>query len=358
MSVLQMLDAYLDHSSGPAALVLREELTSIEGPDGVFFPPTFATGEGFPGGYNIDGPADGENVCLVDTVGAQANRLEPMFGHPPYSDLVPQIQIRVGERLVSLLNAGHRAGDALVRCSALQEELEVAFKALLRGNASPLAKVAPTSLVFGVWDSRGTQAKAPRIVASTIRAYNVRRLTRSAQFVPAVEYVAEGLLDEPADKKTSDAYSARGFIHVPATGSHGGVIAKGGIRRDANVGLAALRSISVVGNPSATRDLQRYILGISLTAFTANTSSYLRQGCNLVQDPTKERRLEEVYPDGTRKPFALSHGATLEYARAAAQAFGVGESRTLDFDRDRAKEDIAGDGEKKKAKKAAKKEKK
>ena len=133
---------------------------------------------------------------------------------------MPQIVVKAGEKKVNILEAGHRAGDAIVRCSELQKELQDAFKAVLKGNAEPLAKIAPTSLVFGVWDSRDTQAKLPRLVASTIRAFNVRKLTRSAQFNPATEFVNDKLLDEPADKATKDAYAERGFIHVPATGSH------------------------------------------------------------------------------------------------------------------------------------------
>ncbi len=356
MSVLTTLDTYLD-DNGPAALVLRDELTSVEGPDGVFFPPTFAATEDrrFPGGYNIYGPFDGENVCLIDTMGAQANRIEPIFGKAPYAELVPQIGIRAGDRVVSLLEAGHRAGDAIVRCSILQEELQQAFKALLKGNATALANLAPTSLVFGVWDSRDTQAKAPRIIASTIRAYNVRRLTRSAQYVPATDYVGQGLLDEPTDSAGSKAHSERGFRHVPASASHGGVIAKGGIRREATLSLAALRLLSAGNDLERTSALRRYVLGIAITAFTANVSGYLRQGCNLVLDKDKAqpRRVEEVHPSGDRKPFILPHDGALAYAREAANAYGVGPSRVVDFDRERAKRDLAGDGEKKpKAKKA------
>ena len=70
--------------------------------------------------------------------------------------------MKAGEKEVSILEAGHRAGDALVRCSELQEELHDAFKSQLKGDDEPLAKIAPTSLVFGVWDSRDTQAKLPR----------------------------------------------------------------------------------------------------------------------------------------------------------------------------------------------------
>jgi CRISPR-associated protein Csb1 len=354
VSDLKKLDAYLE-DAGPAALVLRDELTAVEGPDGVFFPPTYAAGDNFAGGYNLDGDPNGQNVCLVDSVGAQANRIEPMFGKPPYAELVPQIGIRAGERVVSLLEAGHRAGDAIVRCSVLQDELQRAFKSLLQGDAAPLATVAPTSLVFGVWDSRDTQAKAPRLLASTIRAYDVRKLTRSATYLPAAEYVKDGLLDVPSEKAVSDRYSMRGFQHVPASAAHGGVIAKGGIRREATLSLAALRLLSAGSDADRTTALRRYVLGLTVTAFTANVSGYLRQGCNLVVDASKPqpRRIEEVYPSGERKPFTLSHQDAIQYARTAATAFGVGESRIVDFDKERAKRDVTDDGEKKaKGKKA------
>lgn len=354
MSDLSTFDAYID-DSGPAALVLREELMPVEGTDAVFFPPTYAKGDNFAGGYNIDGP-DGDNVCLVDSVGAQANRIEPLFGKELYAGLVPQISVKAGERELSLLDAGHRAGDALVRCSELQAPLQTAFKALLGGDATALAKIAPTSLVFGVWDSRDTQAKAPRLVASTIRAFNVRRLTRSAQYVPAFDYVGEEALPEATDKKAKDAYAQRGFIHVPASGSHGGVIAKGGIRRDATLSLAALRLLAAGRDAAATRKLRRYVLGLAMTGFTAPVASYFRQGCSLVLDPSKEspRRLEAVYPSGERKAVSLSHEDALAYARAAAEAFGVGESRTVEFDRARAQRDVTDDATKRAEKKAAK----
>jgi CRISPR-associated protein Csb1 len=260
---------------GPAALVVREYLMPVEGADGVLFPATYAAAEEkakFAGGYNIDtDERTGKNVALVDSVGSQANRIEVMFLPDKYdgryAKLVPQIVVTAGEKAVNLLEAGHRAGDALVRCSSLQQELQDAFKAVLRGDAEPLAKIAPTSLVFGVWDSRDTQAKLPRVVASTIRAFDVRPLHRSAQYNPAAEYVNEKLLDEPADKATKDAYAERGFIHVPAAWSHGGVIADGGVRRDATLGLAALRLLRAGDDAAKTLALRRYALGLALVAF-------------------------------------------------------------------------------------------
>ncbi len=356
MNVLAQFDYYL-LPEGPSALVLKQHMMPVEGVDGVVFPATFASGDGFPGGYNIDTDSSGRNVALIDSVGSQANRIEPLFMEERYKHLVPQCIVQAGEKQISILEAGHRAGDALVRCSSLQPELQAAFKAVKNGDASKLAKIAPTSLVFGVWDSRDTQAKVPRVIASTIRAYNVRRLTRSAQFNPATEYVTAQLLDEPADKATKDAYAERGFVHVPATGSHGGVIADGGIRRDATLGLAALRLLQADGNAEHTLALRRYILGLSLVAFTANSAGYLRQGCMLVLNPDKasENEFVEVYPNGTRAPCSVSHDAAVAYATAVAEAFGVGENRIVDFDKDRAKRDITGDGDAKKSgKKAAK----
>jgi CRISPR-associated protein Csb1 len=344
MSDLSRFDRYLS-DDGPAAIVIREHLMPVEGKDGVLFPATFASGDNFPGGYNIDGDPNGENVCLIDSVGSQANRIEPLFAKEKYAALIPQIVVKAGEKNVSILEAGHRAGDALVRCSALQKELQNAFIAVLKGNAEPMAKIAPTSLVFGVWDSRDTQAKLPRVVASTIRAYNVRKLTRSAQFNPATEFVNDNLLDEPVDKAMKDAYAKRGFIHVPATGSHGGVIATGGVLRDATLGLAALRLLTAGDDEKKTLALRRYILGLALTAFTFNPSGYLRQGCLLVLDPNKPREYVEVYPTGERKPAKITHDVALEYAESVAKAFGVGKSKTVEFDKERAKKDVKGEGD-------------
>ncbi len=351
----------------PAALVVREYLMPVEGHDGVVFPATFAAGDGFPGGYNIDTFPDGTNVCLIDSVGSQANRIEPLFAENDYAGLVPQIVIKAGEKRVNLLEAGHRAGDAIIRCSALKPELQSAFKKVVDGNAKPLANVAPTSMVFGVWDSRDTQAKLPRLLSSAIRAFNVRKLTRSAQYVPAVEYVNEDLLELPSDQKTKDAYAVRGFIHVPAAGTHGGVIATGGIRRDATLHLSALRLLTADQDKEKTRALRRYMLGLALTAFTYSPIGYLRQGCNLVLDPDKKREFKAVYHDGRREDVDVKHKEAFDYAKDAAKAFGLDIDRKMDyhkppdreveFDKELAKKDVAGDdasegGRKAKGKKA------
>lgn len=357
--VLTKYDAWLK-DDGPAALVIREYLMPVEGRDGVIFPATYAAGDGFPGGYNIDGPfngqPDGENVCLIDSVGSQANRVEPEFAKQKYRSLVPQITIKASdEKQVNLLDAGHRAGDAIARCTELATAIKDAFKDVLKGNAQPLAKIAPTSLVFGVWDSRDTQAKLPRIVGSTIRAFNVRELTRGAVYIPPFDYAALEVFSEQdrakAEGNKKSPLAQRGFVHNPASGSHGGVIATGGIRRDATLNLAALRLLKAAKNDPAP--LHRYILGLSLVAFTHPSAYvvYLRQGCTLVRDPDKKPEFVEVYPDGKRAPAGITHDAALTFAEAAARAFGVGAAKSVDFDKKLALADVAeAKGDKKSAK--------
>lgn len=349
MSDLTKYDNWLT-GDAVAAIVIREPLVPVEGADGVIFPATFAAAEDkkvFPGGYNIDPPEGEKNVCLVDSVGSQANRIEPIFAKPEYAGLVPQIIITAGEKSVNLLEAGHRAGDAVVRSTALQKKLQDAFKAVLKGNALDIARIAPTSLVFGVWDSRDTQAKLPRLVASTIRAFDVQKLTRGAVYLPALEYVNDGLVPAEMDigKGKDNPLSQRGYKHNPATGSHGGVIAKGGIRRDVTFSLAALRLLSVGDDVKQTLALRRYILGLSLVALTAPLTTYLRQGTNLVPDIDNKRTATIVNADGSRSSFAVTAEQALAFAKLAAAEFKVGESQTVKFDSDLAKKDIAGEAD-------------
>jgi len=336
---------------GPVALTLHQKLLPVEGEGGVIFPATFADI-----GYNIDKLADGTRVAQVDSVGAQANRMEPLFrrspqGRPPnpLADLVPQIEILLGnEKTISILDAGHRLGDAIVRASELSDEAQAAFRDLGSGDATSIAKLAPTSLIFGAWDSRGdTQVKLPRVVASVIRAWDVDVLTRSAQYNPAVNYAALGTFGEEETKKaaeeaekargtTKNPLAARGYVHVPAVKTHGGVIARGGIFRDVTVNLVALRQLG--GDNGAA--LRAYVLGLALVAATEPQDGFLRQGCLLTPDPEAPSVWKEVARDGARRSLALSPEAAVAFARAAATRFGVGTSRTVRFDAEKAKKDV------------------
>jgi CRISPR-associated protein Csb1 len=273
--------------------------------------------------------------------------MEPLFMREKYRHLVPQIVISAGKREVNILEAGHRAGDALLRCSSLQAELRNAFDQVLSGSAEALARIAPTSLVFGVWDSRDTQAKLPRVVGSTIRAFNVRKLTRGAVYIPPLDYSELDVFSEEdkakAEGNNKSPLAQRGFVHNPASGAHGGVITDGEIRRDATLGLAALRQLHAGKDEDTTRALRRYILGLSLVAFTSAPETYLRQGCTLVIVPERPREFEEVYPNGRRQPCDITHDAALEFATDVAKAFGVGQSRSVPFEKELARRDVKAD---------------
>src|SRR3990172_7474033 len=126
--VLTQFDEWLKDGSPVAALVMRQWLEPVEGKDAVIFPPTYPIEQDKPG-YNIDRfDKDGLSVCQIDSVGSQANRMEPIFKSGPYSKLVPQIIISAGDRKIHLLDAGHRAADAIVRFSELGPELHEAFR--------------------------------------------------------------------------------------------------------------------------------------------------------------------------------------------------------------------------------------
>src|SRR5262249_44359789 len=86
--------------------------------------------------------------------------------------------------------------------------------------------------------------------------------------------------------------------------------------------------------------LQRYILGLSLVAATEPLDGYLRQGCLLVPKP-EARNWESVGRDGQRTAVVLSNAEARRLATRWAAEFGVGENRTVNFDRALAKADVA-----------------
>lgn len=341
----ETINSWADKYNGPVALHLKQKLLPVEGEGGVIFPPTYADI-----GYNIDTLSDGTKVATIDSVGAQANRIEPIFKEPPFADLVPQIDIAYGnEKTLSILDVSHRLGDALIRCVGKDEANDfdlckmahAAFKALQdRNDAGEVAALAPTSLVFGVWDSRDTQAKLPRIVQSVIRAWDVSDLTRSAQYNPAIDYSTLGVFtDEEKQKHEGDPKSPlakRGFVHVPAVNTHGGIVALGPIERHITVNLVALRRLQ----SENSEGLRRYLLGLSLVAATMPIDPFLRQGCLLVPDVNVAAEWSLVDRMGSRASVALTGDVAFNYADGAAKAYGKGPDRRLSFSTDLAKADV------------------
>jgi CRISPR-associated protein Csb1 len=348
--VIERFDNLLS-DNGPAAIVFRRNLRPVEGSDSWIFPPTFAQKEGSDededgggGDYQIDPlPEDPKrNVCLIDSVGSQANRMEPVFKKPVYSDLVPQVRIRLkdGDE-VNLLDAGHRAADAVVRFSkTLGPKLSEAFRKYSKTrDCTDLVKLAPTSLVFGVWDSRGTGAKIQRIVRSVIRAYNVTEARRSATYRAAYSYTENGAINPEFDKGSgkSNPLSQEGFKYSLATKTHGGVLVKGGIQQEAIINLVALRTLSV------DRAAKRYLLGLALVALSYRDQDgfNLREGCLLCAASKEDfdGTWKIVSFDGTEDTTALkafTHDEALNYAQAAAGSMTIEQPGPDEFDKETA----------------------
>lgn len=361
----ELLDSWLA-ADGPVALRLRQKLRPVEADEdgrGVIFPPTYADI-----GYNIDTLADGTRVAMIDTVGSQANRLEPIFKSTgkdaegnelnALASLVPQVEIilhRAGGKKGnkkqegedghiekrSLLDLAHRSADAVVLASpTLAPEIAKAFEALRnKGNAAPLAALAPTSLLFGVWDSRGeSKEKRPRLVRSIIRAWDVEILHSAAQFNSVWKALSEEQKEEL--KKEAKAkkikLSVKGFADAPATfrtdknqfiyGAPnpearvlGGVLAKGSVERDVTINLVALRGIRGK-DAQETIEVQKYLLGLALLAATADIELFLREGCLLScpNDDTWIKVPRRGEPIGVSLP---KHDELVAYAMAAAEPF-------------------------------------
>jgi CRISPR-associated protein Csb1 len=342
MSHIEVLEKLIDHH-GPVALTQSQELLPVEGRDGIFFPATFAAPEGATSDgrkakscYNIDEFADGTNVCLVDSVGSQANRIEPMFAADDLKHLVPQHSVVFNDTLppLNLLFANHRIADALFRNSGFQKQIEDAFIQVIRGNHEPLARLAPTSLVFGVWDSRGTSAKIPRLLTSAIRAFNVNCHTRSANFLiqSTIDLKAAGIL--------ADGSSVEGFENALATRQPGGLQLRkdGSIRRDTTLNLAALRRLRCCTHPGSedlakTDTLRRYILSLALIAIARPQETFLRQGCQLVPASDTAPLTLAVEAGGRRTPVELNYDCIVNFARQSAEAFrvSIGEEKPFDL---------------------------
>lgn len=396
---------WLAEADLPVAITLEEVLKPSEGRDAVIFPPTFAVGKTAMHPYQIDafnqrievskiresGKADRliektdhtlspqeaaksgleANSCLIDSVGSQANRAETKFKEMPLAALVPQVTVKLNDEVqANLLDIGHRVADGAVRFSGLREDVTTAIKALRdRANAEPLARLAPTSLLFGFWDSRPdtTMYKFGRMLSSTIRATNVEIVKRSAQYNPTFDPTALGLAEELPEGETEpqetsgkaadgkDPLSKLGLRAAPAVNTHGGVRAYGPIVRRTQINLVRLRALAVTKDgeidKDATLQLRRYLLGLALVAARAQTHYDLREGCLL---RCQKAQAQLVYTSRESEPFSLIVSDAFAYAQKAAEAYGVGSNKEFAFDAKAARQGVE-DAKKAAKDKAAKK---
>jgi CRISPR-associated protein Csb1 len=299
------------------AAVLTEYLEPVAGKNASFQPPTYADH-----GYVISGA-----VAVIDSVQSQANRLEAIFTEGEYTKLVPQILIKEEGGLTNLISIGHRLADAAVLYSSGSPIASAAFEAAQHEDFTQIAKVNPTVLLLGVWDSRRTGVKIQRALGFSVDASGVTSvLDRAAQYRASIDPKTKSMLqshhgsnEDGSERKTRSKMSEEGFNDIPSFDEgKGGVIAKEIVRRGV-LNLSALRKYA--------EPLRDYLVGLGLVMFTYPLNHDYRSGTLLVQDAARPMTMEVVYRDGKREPFMLTHQDALAYAQKAARVFGVGENR-------------------------------
>lgn len=108
--------------------------------------------------------------------------MECCFGEgKPLDPFVPAIGVTARGRTARHGSRAPHRRRAL-RASSLWREVREAFTAHGGGDPLPVARLCPTALVYGAWDSRDTRVKIPRLVRSEVMATDVDILTRSIQF--------------------------------------------------------------------------------------------------------------------------------------------------------------------------------
>jgi CRISPR-associated protein Csb1 len=174
--------------AGAAAIRLVQRFQPAGGPGDKVFPPTYAGGR-----YALETRrVNGSTVpcVLLDSVQSQANRLEEALLRAYDDDLIkfPLLAVDFSNDFpdigrVTTLDASHRIADAIFRDSVAgalsfrESELGKAFEKSSVRCATALFEICPTALIFGVWDSTGSEGglgnKFARLLTSEVVGFNV-----------------------------------------------------------------------------------------------------------------------------------------------------------------------------------------
>lgn len=387
----------------PAVIRITETLEPAGGKDFPVFPPSYA-GEGTnaPPVYDLNGIEWGEVLrekprkdgtkliiryikrarhCTMDSPQSHANRMEIAFrDDPDLRGLVPQAEAKIPRKpefadqaSTSLLALPHRVADFRVRASNQKEDAALAIKAFANGNALPLLRLMPTSIIFGFWDSRaeGYQHKHARMLLARIDAFDVvpcekRSLytgpyskDECASVVLGNDNLAQELAeldakaaedDEKARasreaKQWADKMAERGFSNALGSGL-GGVFAER-IERLALISLTDIASVFCFKSQESTQQgeqengkepepdkeltnaARRYLLALALLAenYPRSTGSYrLRSGCELLPTGRKTEILgagNDSKDAAALKELCENRELLIEIAKQAHRKLGI-----------------------------------
>jgi CRISPR-associated protein Csb1 len=364
----------------PAALRILQTLEPAAGPEVPVYPPSYpGTNNSDPPIYDLNGKqllSNGEVShylhCVIDSYQSQANRMEPAFAGGDLANLVPQIQVTVPravdarpemtEQPVSIFEIAHRVADFRVRLSDRQDDVKKWIRSFDDGDALPLIRHLPTSVLFGFWDSRDLGTKHARVLMSRIDAYDVVPCTRRSIY--SGMYSKEEFLkvigaDGSADDKT---LSERGFTNAPGSGL-GGVLVRGGITRTSVLSLTDIARLHCLKDGKCdaplTNAARRYIFALGLLAesYPREIGSFnLRSGCELVATGDVTYDLRGGMANDALLALCQDSEALVEIARESGRHLGVSETDARwTVNRDSLRREFDEAAGKKAAKQAAKK---
>jgi CRISPR-associated protein Csb1 len=341
-----------------AAFRSRTRLQPAGGEGDKCFPPTYAGAKYATENRQLNGAK--VPCVLLDSVQAQANRLEEALQRALDAGTLKDVPVlnvdftgiglldEVGR--VSSLEAPHRIADAILRDSLHDGQpfrksgLGKSLDQASLQNATPLYKLCPTALIFGLWDSTGPKvglgAKFQRALVSEIIGVNAEiGVKTSSRIDPLGMRAAAKVIKkldgsyELAGDKAKDGVS-------PSEVNHGNippdVNAVGGATLDyaeqtVVLSLPALRKLRfpVDGKTTPERDTaaRTVLVALALTATTlaAESGFDLRSRCLLWPTDVMKWELLET-PGKTPAEFTITAKDAiklLEEAVAAAEKLSL-----------------------------------
>jgi CRISPR-associated protein Csb1 len=355
-----------------AAFRFNAELKPVGGDGEKIFPPTYSNekrSDKYCKERRVVDGSESETV-LLDSVQSQANRMEAALQALYDSDRldIPMVQVSFPDELASIgrvtvLQAPHRLADAILRDSTVCEggkdvkwRESSAGRRFINSNmtdARGVLSLAPTALLFGMWDSTGGAGsggnKFARALVSEIVGFGVRvGVKPQSRLDPLqIEKSAGPLYEHPTDSWTLNSAEAvqekgepkklktgDGSEGGPSAVNHGNILPSidseaGGVsveyaKQSSVLSLTRLRMIRFGTVPDvAQRDARAYLAALGLVSLAAQQSSgyWLRSRCELVPIPEKPLTLELVKADGTVEQLGrLSLDDALGLVSAAAQS--------------------------------------
>jgi len=353
------LDILRKAVSGPAAALRSRTILQPAGGEGdKVFPPTYAGAVYAREERQINGAK--VPCVLLDSVQAQANRLEEALQRALDAGTLKDVPVlnvdftglglldEVGR--VSSLEAPHRIADAILRDSQhdgqpfRKSDLGKSLDQASLQNATPLYKLCPTALIFGLWDSTGPKgglgAKFQRALVSEIIGVNAQiGVKTSSRIDPLGMRAAAKVIKKPdgsyelAGDKAKDAVSPSEVNHgnIPPDISPTGGATIDHAEQTVVLSLAALRKLRfpVDGKATPERDAaaRTALAALALTATTlaAESGFDLRSRCLLWPTGTMKWELLEK-PGQAPAEFTLTADAAIKLlgeAVAAAEKQGL-----------------------------------